>query len=258
MITSPALQAIGGVSHGFFTRQGGHSEGIYASLNCGFGSNDNPESVASNRAIAAGRLGVAEDHLLTVWQWHSADVHVACEAWDALHPPKADAMVSDRPGLALGVLTADCTPVLFADREVPVVGAAHAGWKGALSGVIAATITAMEKLGAERSRIAAAIGPTISQASYEVGPEFHARFAAADEEHLRFFQPSKRADHFMFDLPGFVRAQLVREGLAGIEDVALCTYADEARFFSYRRATHRGEPDYGRQISAIAIAHRGG
>lgn len=254
MIESEPLKAIGHVSHSFFTREGGHSRGIYASLNCGFGSSDNPDAVAGNRAIVAERLGVARDRLMTVWQWHSADVHVALEPWDVLHPPKADAMVTTVPGIALGALTADCTPVLFADRAKPVIGVAHAGWKGALAGVIAATLEAMERLGAARERIVAAIGPTISQANYEVGPEFQARFIAANVGHARYFRASKRADHFMFDLPGYVRDGLEQSGLAAVEDVALCTYGDEARFFSYRRTTHEGEPDYGRQISAIAIA----
>jgi YfiH family protein len=254
MIASPQLGAIGHVRHGFFTRQGGRSAGIYASLNCGYGSNDEADKVAANRAIVAGRLGVEAQRLLTVWQWHSADVAVARAPWDALHPPKADAMVTDVAGMALGVLTADCTPVLFADRQKRVVGAAHAGWKGALGGVIEATVAAMEGLGAARGRIAAVIGPTISQASYEVGPEFHARFVAADESHGRFFAPSARAGHFRFDLPGLVRMQLEQAELAAIEDMGLCTYGDEQSFFSYRRTTHRGEPDYGRQIAAIAIA----
>ena len=253
MIETEPLKAIGHVRHGFFTREGGHSRGLYASLNCGYGSKDDPGAVAENRASVAEELRVKRGRLMTVWQWHSADVHVALEPWDVLHPPKADAMVTTVPGIALGALTADCTPVLFADRERPVIGVAHAGWKGALAGVIAATLEAMERLGAARERIVAAIGPTISQANYEVGPEFQARFVAADAGHARYFRPSERANHFMFDLPGFVRTELEQSGLASIEDVALCTYGDKARFFSYRRATHKSEPDYGRQISAIAI-----
>lgn len=253
MIASPQLDAIGHVRHGFFTREGGRSAGIYAALNCGYGSEDDPDKVAANRDIVAGRLGVGADRLLTVWQTHSADVQVVRAPWNVLEPPKADAMVTDVAGMALGVLTADCTPVLLADRERRVVGAAHAGWKGALGGVIEATVAAMEGLGAARWRIAAVIGPTISQASYEVGPEFRARFVAADDGHAGLFVPSGRAGHFRFDLAGFVRRRLDGLGLAAIEDVGLCTYADERRFFSYRRTTHRGEPDYGRQIAAIAI-----
>ena len=253
MITASHLNAIDHVTHGFFTREGGQSAGIYASLNCGFGSDDDPEKVAANRAIVAGQMGVEASHLVTVWQWHSADVKVVREPWDPLHPPKADAMVSDLPGLALGVLTADCAPILFADREARVIGAVHAGWKGALGGVIEATVAAMEELGAERRRTVAAIGPTISQANYEVGAEFEERFIEADEGHQRFFVASRRAGYFMFDLPSFIRVRLMHLGLGAIEDVALCTYADEARFFSYRRTTHRGEADYGRQVSAIAI-----
>jgi len=253
MIEAAAIKTIGHLRHGFFTREGGQSRGIYASLNCGYGSGDNPDRVAENRAIVAGELGVQRERLMTAWQWHSADVHVAEEPWDVLQPLKADAMVTNVPGIALGALTADCTPVLFADQAQPVVGVAHAGWKGALAGVIAATLQAMERLGAERERVVAAIGPTISQANYEVGPEFQVRFVAADPCHARFFRLSERADHFMFDLPGFVRMQLERSGLASVEDVALCTYGDKSRFFSYRRTTHAGESDYGRQISAIAI-----
>jgi YfiH family protein len=253
MIASAELAAIGHVRHGFFTREGGRSAGIYAGLNCGFGSDDDPARVAANRGIVAGRMGVPAERLLTVWQWHSADVRVVREPWNVLHPPRADAMVSDQAGIALGVLTADCTPVLLADVESRVVGAAHAGWKGALGGVIEATVTAMEGLGAARRRLVAVIGPTIAQGNYEVGPEFHARFVTADAGHERFFTPSTRAGHLRFDLPGFVRARLEALGLAAVEDVGLDTYGDEKRFFSYRRTTHRGEADYGRQISAIAI-----
>jgi hypothetical protein len=254
MIRSSALGAIAHVRHGFFTREGGHSAGCYASLNCGYGSGDERGRVRANRALVAQSLEVDPHRLLTVWQWHSADVEVVRQPWDVLDPPRADAMVTDVPGIALGALTADCTPILFADREVPVVGAAHAGWKGALGGVVEATVAAMEGLGAARRRIAAAIGPTISRENYEVGPEFYARFVAADGENARFFAPSPRSGHLMFDLPAYIASRLDRLGLAAVEDTALCTYADEDRFFSYRRATHRREPDYGRQIAAIALA----
>jgi len=247
------LAGIGGLRHAFFTREGGHSRGIYASLNCGFGSDDEKSLVRRNRAQVAERMEVAPERLLTVWQWHSADALPVAASWDPLHPPKADAMVTDRPGFALGILTADCTPVLFASADGSVIGAAHAGWKGAISGVLESTLQAMERLGARREGIHAAIGPTISQASYEVGPEFREKFVAADPSNVSFFLPSPKEAHFMFDLPGYVRSRLEEAGVASVSDVATCTYADESRYFSYRRTTHRGEPDYGRQISAIAI-----
>lgn len=247
------LAGIGGLRHAFFTREGGHSRGIYASLNCGFGSDDEKSLVRRNRAQVAERMEVAPERLLTVWQWHSADALPVTASWDPLHPPKADAMVTDRPGFALGILTADCTPVLFASADGSVIGAAHAGWKGAISGVLESTLQAMERLGARREGIHAAIGPTISQASYEVGPEFREKFVAADPSNVSFFLPSPKEAHFMFDLPGYVRSRLEEAGVASVSDVVTCTYADESRYFSYRRTTHRGEPDYGRQISAIAI-----
>lgn len=253
MIRSEALSDIAGIRHGFFTREGGHSEGIYASLNCGFGSGDDKSRVHLNRAKVAGSLGVSVDRLITVWQWHSTDVLMVAAPWDIRRPPEADAMVTSRPGIALGVLTADCTPVLFADCDARAVGVAHAGWKGALAGVIEATVAAFGRLGVRPGDLRAAVGPTIGQASYEVGPEFFDRFVAADPNNAGFFVASPRPGYHRFDLPGYVRSRLNRAGIGEIENLELCTYADETRFFSYRRTTHRGDPDYGRQISAIVL-----
>jgi hypothetical protein len=253
MIESALLTAIQGVRHGFFTRLGGHSAGLYASLNCSFGSKDETQAVNKNRAAVAARMGVDAGRLLTVWQSHSTDVIMVEAAWDARQPPDADAMVTRRPGLALAVLSADCTPILFADRGGRAVGVAHAGWKGALGGVLEATIAAFAGQGVRPGDIAAAVGPTIGQANYEVGPEFFDRFLAEDPANQRFFVVSPRSDHYRFDLPGYVKMKLQGLSLAAVEDLGFCTYGDEARFFSYRRSTHRGEPDYGRQISAIVI-----
>lgn len=253
MIRSELLSDIDGVRHGFFTREGGYSEGIYASLNCGFGSGDDKARVERNRDKVAGALGVTVDRLITAWQWHGTDVLMVAAPWDIRRPPEADAMVTSRPGIALGVLTADCTPVLFADRDARAVGVAHAGWKGALAGVIEATVAAFGRLGVRPDDLHAAVGPSIGQASYEVGPEFFDRFVAADPDNARFFVASPRPGHHRFDLPGFVRSRLTRAGIGEIGEVGICTYADEPRFFSYRRTTHRGEPDYGRQISAIVL-----
>ena len=241
------------IRHAFFTRAGGVSDGIYESLNGGIGSNDAPENVRENRARMAAALGVAPTHLVSCFQIHSPNVIVAEVPWTRENAPRADAIVTRVPGLAVGVGTADCGPVLFADAEAGVVGAAHAGWKGAFTGVLEATIAAMEKLGAARARIAAAIGPLIRQPNYEVGAEFVERFTAADAANARFFAPSSRGNHAMFDLPGYIKARLERADIKGVEDLGLCTYAEPARFFSYRRTTHRGEPDYGRHVNAIAL-----
>jgi len=256
MIQSPALSAFANIRHAFFTREGGVSQGIYQSLNGGIGSNDAPEHVRENRARMAAAVGVAPTHLVSCYQIHSPDVIVAETPWTRETAPRADALVTRVPGLAIGVTTADCGPVLFADGTSGVIGAAHAGWKGALTGVLEATIAAMEKLGAARSRVRAVIGPLIRQPNYEVGPEFVERFKAADAANERFFQPAPRDDHAMFDLPGFIKAQLERAEIAGVDDLGLCTYAEPARFFSYRRTTHRGEPDYGRHVNAIALTPR--
>jgi YfiH family protein len=241
------------IRHAFFTRSGGVSSGIYESLNGGIGSKDAPEHVRENRARMATALGVAPTHLVSCYQIHSPDVIVATEPWTRENSPRADAIVTRIAGLAVGVGTADCGPVLFADAEAGVVGAAHAGWKGALTGVLEATVTAMEKLGATRARIHGAIGPLIRQQSYEVGEEFIDRFAAVDASNRKFFAPAARPGHALFDLPGYIRSRLERAEIASIEDLRLCTYADPARFFSYRRTTHRGEPDYGRHVNAIAL-----
>jgi YfiH family protein len=250
VITHPVLT---GVSHGFFTRQGGTSTGFYASLNCGFGSGDAAEAVAANRARALAGLGLPDLTLVTVHQIHSPAVVAVERPWPQDQNPRADAMVTNRPGTALGVLSADCVPLLFADAEAGVIGAAHAGWKGALAGVAEATIAAMCRLGAETGRIRAAIGPAIQQNSYEVGAEFPDRFAETHAGSLRFFRSSERPGRHMFDLPGLIQDKLARLGLAAIGNTGLDTCADEAGFFSYRRAGLRGEAVYGRQISIVAL-----
>jgi YfiH family protein len=254
MIEVPDLKSARSLRHGFFTRLGGHSSGRFASLNCGFGSGDDKPTVARNRAAVSERIGVSAGNLLTIWQCHSPDVIVAEAPWDVLAPPRGDAIVTTKPGLAIGVLTADCAPILFADDEAGVIGAAHAGWKGALAGVSDATIAAMESKGARRDRITAIIGPTISQKAYEVGPDFAAQFLAEDADNADFFTPSARARHQMFDLPAYLERRMRRQGVGRVVDMGLCTYSDEDRFYSFRRATHRNEKDYGRQISAIVLS----
>ena len=242
---------LGPVRHGFFTRRGGASSGIYAGLNCGPGSLDQREAVALNRGRVAEAMQVPPDRLLSLHQVHSADVVTAGpDGWS--ERPRADAAVSAAPGVALGVLTADCAPVLLADPEAGVVGAAHAGWKGALDGVIEATVEAMLALGASRGAIRAAVGPTISQASYEVGQEFFERFTDEDVGYARFFA-NGAAGRYLFDLPGFVLDRLRSTGVGETAWIGACTYREPERFFSYRRTIHRGEPDYGRLISAIAL-----
>jgi len=254
MTLTPILaDGLDGVTHGFFTRQGGVSTGIYATLNGGAGSQDTSAAVDQNRSRVAAHLGVGQ--LVTVHQVHSDRAEVVSGPWPG-DRPRADAMVTDQPGLALAILTADCAPVLFADREAGVVGAAHAGWNGALTGVLEATVAAMTGLGAERDRIAAVIGPAISQRAYEVGPEYVERFLDDDPDHARFFAGGPNAgggDRAMFDLPGFCLHRLRQAGVGAAEWTGHCTYSDEARFFSYRRATHRGEADYGRLVAAIAL-----
>ena len=252
MIQAPSL-SLPNIRHAFFTRAGGVSEGIYASLNGGIGSKDAPENVRENRARMASALGVAPTHLVSCYQIHSPNVIVAETPWTRENAPRADAIVTRVPALAIGVSTADCGPILFADAETRVIGAAHAGWKGALTGVIEATVAAMEKLGAQRSRIRAVLGPMIRQPNYEVGGEFTERFTAADASNDRFLAAASRPGHAMFDLPGYIRSRLEHAEIQGIEDLGLCTYTDPARFFSYRRTTHRAEPDYGRHINAIAL-----
>jgi YfiH family protein len=249
-----SLAGLAGIRHAFFTREGGVSDGIYATLNGGVGSNDDRAQVAENRARMAAALGVAPEALLTPYQIHSANVVVAETPWTPAARPRADAVVTRTPGLAIAVSTADCGPVLLADPDARVIGAAHAGWRGAVGGVTDAAIAAMEQLGARRERIVAAIGPLIRQPSYEVGAELVEKFLAADADNARFFQPSAQRGHFMFDLPGYIAARLARAGLGAIEDLGDCTYADPQRFFSFRRTTHRGEPDYGRHVNAIVLA----
>jgi YfiH family protein len=254
MLQAPALSALPEIRHGFFTRDGGVSDGIYKSLNGGVGSNDDPAKVAENRARMAAALGVAPDHFLTAYQIHSPDVVVAETPWTQATRPRADAIVTRVPGLAIGISTADCGPVLFADPEARVVGAAHAGWRGALAGVIEATVAAMEKLGAKRARIVAAIGPLIRQPNYEVGGDLLESFVSADASNARFFLPAAREGHQQFDLAGYIAARLTQAGIAHSEDMGRCTYAEPELFYSYRRSTHRGEADYGRHINAIALA----
>ena len=254
LMLQSALLSIPGIRHAFFTREGGVSEGCYATLNAGLGSRDAPERVGENRARMAAALGVAPDRFVTAYQVHSPNVVVATEPWSRAESPRADAVVTRVPALAVGVTTADCGPVLLADREAGVIGAAHAGWRGALTGVAEAAVEAMEQLGASRRRIVVALGPMIRQPNYEVGPDFVARFAAEDPGSDRFFVPAARAGHAMFDLGGYITARLQRAGVGRIEDLGHCTYADPARFFSYRRSTHRAEADYGRHISAICLS----
>ncbi len=255
MLQAASLTALAGVRHAFFTRDGGISDGIYASLNGGAGSADAPVKVAENRARMAAALGVRPDRLLTAYQTHSADVVTVDRPWAPQERPRADAIVTRSAGLAVAVTTADCGPVLFADEQAGVVAAAHAGWRGAATGILEATIAAMERCGADRTRMVAALGPMIRQANYEVGPEFVARFRTEDGTNERFFRASARPDHAQFDLPGYIAARLARAGIRRVEDLGHCTYADASHFFSYRRSTHRHEGDYGRHINAIALAN---
>lgn len=243
--------ALGGVAHGFLGRRGGVSTGVHAGLNVGAGSDDAPEAIAENRRLATEAV-LPGGRLVTAYQVHSPDAVTVLEPWDERLRPKADALVTNRPGLVLGILTADCAPVLLADEAAGVIGAAHAGWKGAIGGVTDSTVAAMEALGAKRDRIVAAIGPCIARASYEVDMGFRARFDGEDPANERFFADG-RAGHAQFDLEAYVAHRLAAAGIARVEALGLDTYADERRFYSFRRATHRAEPDYGRQISLIAL-----
>jgi polyphenol oxidase len=252
MLQAKNLSALGGIRHAFFTREGGVSEGVYASLNAGVGSNDDPAKVVENRARMAKAVGVTPERFLTAYQIHSPDVVVAEAPWPADARPRADAIVTRVPGLAVGVSTADCGPVLFADPQARVIGAAHAGWRGALAGVLEAAIGAMERLGAERGRLVAAIGPMISQRNYEVGNDLVEQFTRADADNARFFAAG-RPGHAQFDLPGFIAARLAGAGIGRVEDLGVCTYGDPRLFYSFRRTTHRAEPDYGRHVNAIAL-----
>lgn len=247
--TSALLSQQSGLAHGFFGRQGGVSEGIYASLNCGPGSRDVPEHVAENRHRILADMG--GENLVTLYQIHSAQAVSVTTAW--AQGPQADAMATNVPGLVLGILTADCAPVLLADPVTRVIGAAHAGWKGAVGGVTDSVLDKMIALGAERSHVIAAIGPCIAQANYEVGPEFRASVLAQGDDAAQFFIPSNTADHWHFDLEAYVAQRLTCAGIGHIERLKTCTYAGEDSFFSFRRTTHRAEPDYGRQLSVIML-----
>jgi polyphenol oxidase len=248
VLTADALSPL---RHGFFTRKGGASSGIFSGLNCGLGSSDLSEVVAINRARVAQSLGAEPEHLITLHQVHSANV-ISVTTPPAGERPKADALVTATPGIVLGVLTADCQPILFADPTAGVIGAAHAGWRGALMGVLEETLDAMEGLGARRANIRAVIGPTISQSAYEVGPEFVDRFVADDSDSHRYFNPGQ-GDRALFDLPGYSLNRLRVAGIGHVEWTQHCTFTDETRFFSFRRSTHRAEADYGRLISAIRL-----
>jgi len=262
IITAEVLNDVPGVRHAFFTRQGGVSTGIYAGLNCGTGSDDKPGAVAENRRRAMARLGLGVEDLRTVHQVHGFDVLTVTEALDGGDAtgditetrPRADALVTATPGIALGVLTADCAPVLLADGDGSVIGAAHAGWRGALAGVTDAVVEAMIDLGATRSNIRAVVGPCIGPDSYEVGPEFPEPFLDEDPGNQRFFKPAARAGHHLFDLGDYVHMRLAEAGIYVVQSTALDTVDDAQKFYSYRRTTHRGEPDYGRQLSAITIS----
>jgi len=253
MIQAQALQACPRVRHGFFTRQGGVSAGIYASLNCGYGSNDDAANVTENRRRVLATIGLPAEALATTYQVHSADVAEVTKPWPLDSRPRVDAMVTTRPGIALGIATADCAPVLLADPEAGVIGAAHAGWRGAVTGVVEAVVRNMVERGAEPARMCAAVGPCIAQASYEVGPEFPQPFLQQDPENRRFFVPSKRESRFMFDLPGYVVSRLQRLGIANAAAVDRDTCAEADMFFSYRRTTLAGEKDYGRGLSVITL-----
>ncbi len=252
MIAAEAL-SLPGLKHRFFSRHGGVSRPPYDSLNCGFGSADGAEDVAENRRRAMAELGLAAEQLVTVYQVHGTDVVTVDEPWAATASPQVDALVTQQPGIALGVLTADCAPVLLADAEAGVIAAAHAGWRGALSGIVEATLVCMQELGARPAAIAAAVGPCIGQPSYEVGPEFPAPFLEADGTNERFFVAAASAGKFRFDLEGYVAARLTAAGVGRVEALALDTCADGERFFSYRRTQRQGQDDYGRLLSAIVL-----
>jgi YfiH family protein len=252
MFCATTLESCDGIRHGFFTRQGGVSQGIYASLNCGLGSRDEAEAVRQNRALVAETLGVSSDRLLTLYQIHSPTAVIVDGPWGGT-AAEADALVTRTPGLAIGALTADCAPVLFCDPQARVIAAAHAGWRGALAGIAEATLAAMEQVGAKRERTIAVIGPSISQRAYEVGAEFKERFVTEEPASEAFFITDEDSGEPHFDLAGYVSDRLSRAGVGTVSDVGLCTYCDETRLFSYRRSQHHGEADYGRQISAIVV-----
>ncbi len=252
-ILSQALDQGSRVRHGFFSRRGGVSSGIFGSLNCGHASGDEAANVARNRARVARALGAEPGNLVTAYQSHGSAVAVVETPWERGDAPPVDAMVTKIPGIALGILAADCGPVLLADEAAGVIGAAHAGWKGALSGIVEATVEAMLALGAEKHRIAAALGPCIGPESYEVGPEFRQRFTGGEAGSEAYFRPSGRQDHYLFDLPAYIEARLCGLGLAKVEVLAADTRPENSDFFSYRRACLNDEPDYGRNLSAIVL-----
>lgn len=261
VITLDILNDVAGVRHGFFTREGGVSSGLYASLNCSFGSGDDPARVAQNRAIAMKAFGLAPEALVAGYQVHGADVAVVDRPWRREDAPKVDGLVTNRPGIALGVLTADCVPVLLADGKAGVVGAAHAGWRGAKAGIVAAVVEAMCALGATRESIRAGIGPAIARRSYEVGPEFPelilGRPLKAGQEPGAgddLFAPAARAGYFLFDLAGYAMRRCREAGIGALDHVPADTLGEERRFYSYRRSVLRHEPDYGRSLSAIALS----
>lgn len=253
MIRVAALDAPS-IRHGFFTREGGVSSGIFASLNCSLSSGDDPASIAENRRLALAQLGLPSDRLVTCHQVHGAEVVIVEQPWLHEQRPRADAMVTRQKSLALGILTADCGPVLFADAEAGIIGAAHAGWRGALTGVVEATIAAMLREGASLQRLCAAVGPCIGFNSYEVGPEFPAPFLAQSPDHARFFRAAPRAGHHLFDLGSYIRARLVAAGLRQIDAAGGDTAAEANRFFSWRRTSLAGERRFGHQLSAICLA----
>jgi YfiH family protein len=244
---------LSGIRHGFFTRKGGVSGGIYASLNCGWGSHDDPAHVRENRERVARHFGIAGTQLLSLYQVHGDKVITVESVWARENNPQADAMVTRKPGIAIGVLAADCVPVLFADMKNGVIGAAHAGWKGAFAGVIGQTVNAMLALGADSQTIHAAIGPCIGPKSYEVSTEFREKFLSRDANFTRYFAAGMRPEHFLFDIRAFVRMLLAEAGVDHVNTLENDTYIEEDTFFSFRRTTHKEEPDYGRQISAIML-----
>ena len=252
MIENPDLKHPS-IAHGFFGRQGGYSEGLFASLNCGLGSGDDRATVVRNREVVAKALGGLEPQIVTTFQVHSAEAVIVTKPWTHDERPKVDGMVTNVAGIILGSLTADCGPVLFADKGAGVIGCAHAGWKGALTGITDATVLKMESLGAARANIVAVLGPTISKDAYEVGPEFSQRFIVASAENRSFFKDSVKKNHHMFDLPGYLTSRMKAFGVSTVIDCGHCTYARKQDYFSYRRATHEHEKDYGRQIAAITL-----
>ncbi|MGD1935227.1 MAG: peptidoglycan editing factor PgeF [Candidatus Phaeomarinobacter sp.] len=248
------LEDLPGIRHGFYTRVGGVSSDIYKGLNCGPGSNDDPSAIELNRTRVAISMNVVPENLMSLYQVHSATAITVAEPWTSDARPQADGMATATPGIALGILTADCAPVLFADAKAKVIGAAHAGWRGAVAGVTEATLDQMETLGARRADIIAVVGPTISQANYEVGADLRKEVMEEADDNAHFFIPSDRDDHWRFDLEAYLLNHLKRAGVGTMAGLGECTYADEERFFSYRRTTHRGEADYGRQISCISLS----